>query len=65
MGVLEELHAVAARLAQQENRPLCRDCGNGRLVLIDEKPDPNFGVLGLRQKILKCDSPDCGKLTIV
>ena len=64
MSVLGELHAVAARLSFQDNRPICA-CEKGRLVLVDERPDPNFGILGVMQQTLKCDSPECGKLTVV
>ena len=64
-GVLGELRAVAAKLSFQEDRPTCASCGQGRLVLIDEKPDPDFGILGMLRQTLKCDSPECGKLTIV
>ena len=31
----------------------------------DEAPDKNFGILGMLRQTLKCDAPDCGKLTIV
>jgi hypothetical protein len=65
MTVLGELHAVASRLASPEERPICACCGAGHLVLIDEEPDPNFGILGVLRQTLKCDSPDCGKITIV
>ena len=65
MDLLAELHVVAARLALREDRLVCGCCGTGRLVLIDERPDPNFAILGLLRQTLKCDSPECGKLTIV
>jgi hypothetical protein len=47
MSVIGELHAVAARLSFQDNRPICACCEKGRLVLVDERPDPNFGILGV------------------
>lgn len=65
MSVLGELQAVAAKLAQLESRPLCSCCGKGRMVLVEEKPDPNYGALGVLQQILKCDSPDCGAVTVI
>ncbi len=65
MGVLGELQAVAAKLSFEEERPACAFCGKGRLILIEEKPDPDFGILGMFRQTLKCDSPECGKLTIV
>jgi hypothetical protein len=65
MDLLAELHVVAARLARREDRLVCGCCGTGRLVLIDERLDPNFAILGLLRQTLKCDSPECGKLTIV
>jgi len=37
----------------------------GRLVLVDERPAPNFGILGVFGQTLKCDSPECGKVIIV
>ena len=64
MSILGDLHAVAAKLALQDSRPICAFCGKGRLILIDERPDPNFGILGVVEQTLKCDSADCGKITI-
>jgi hypothetical protein len=65
MSVLGELRMVAAKLSLQEDRPTCAYCGRGRLVLIEEKPDPDFGILGMLRQTLKCDSAECGKLTII
>jgi hypothetical protein len=42
MNVLEELHAVAAKLSPCDDRPTCECCGQGKLDLIDERPDPIF-----------------------
>ena len=64
MSILGDLHAVAAKLALQDNRPICACCGKGRLILIDERPDPNFGILGVVEQTLKCDSAECGKITV-
>lgn len=64
MSILGDLQAVAARLSLQDGRPTCAFCGKGKLVLIDERPDPNFGTLGVVQQTLRCDSADCGKITI-
>jgi hypothetical protein len=63
MDVLGELHSVAAKF--EEKQPICVACGRGRLVLIDEKPDPTFGILGLTRQTLKCDSPRCGELVVL
>jgi hypothetical protein len=65
MNILEELHAVAAKLAPYDARPTCEWCGQGKLELIDERPDAIFGVLGMTWQTLKCDRLECGKLTIV
>jgi hypothetical protein len=64
MSILGDLQAVAARLSLQDRRPICAFCGKGKLVLIDERPDPNFGALGVVEQTLRCDSADCGKITI-
>ena len=64
MSILGDLQAVAARLSLQDNRPTCAFCGKGKLVLIAERPDPNFGALGVVEQTLRCDRADCGKLTI-
>jgi hypothetical protein len=64
MSILGDLQAVAAKLSLHDNRPTCAFCGKGKLVLIDERPDPNFGALGVVEQTLRCDSADCGKLTI-
>jgi hypothetical protein len=65
MNILRELHEVASKFAPHENRPTCSWCGQGKLDLIDERPDPNFGALGMSTRTLRCDSPTCGKLTTV
>ena len=46
-----------------DDRPTCPFCGVGKLSLIDVRPDPNFGALGMIRETLKCDAADCGKLT--
>ena len=65
LSIFVDLHAVAAKLSSEDNRPICACCDKGRLVMIDERPDPNFGILGMFQQTLKCDSPECGELTVV
>jgi hypothetical protein len=65
MNVLGELHAVAAKLSPHDERPTCECCGQGKLELIDERPHPMFGVLGMTCQTLKCDFLECGKLTSV
>ena len=64
MSILGDLQAVAAKLSLQDNRPICAFCGKGKLVVIDEKPDRNYGALGVVEQTLRCDSADCGKITI-
>ena len=64
MSILGDLQAVAARLSLQDSRPTCAFCGKGKLVLIAERPDPNFGALGVVEQTLRCDRADCGKITI-
>jgi hypothetical protein len=65
MNVLGELQAVAAKLSPYDDRPTCECCGQGKLDLIDERPDPIFAVLGMARQTLKCDFLECGKLTII
>ena len=65
MSVLGELHAARAKLSRLDDRPTCQCCGQGKLDLIDERPDPIFGALGMSCQTLKCDFLECGKLTIV
>jgi transposase len=65
MSVISDLRAVAARLSLEESRPTCACCGKGRLVLIEERPDPNFGILGVTEQTWKCDQPECGKIFTV
>ena len=67
MSVLGELHAAAAKLSPNDDRTTstCECCGQGKLELIDERPDPLFGVLGMTLQTLKCDFLECGRLTIV
>ena len=63
MDVLGELLAVAAELALHDELPTCQWCGLGKLILIDERADPNFGALGMTCQVLKCAAPECGRLT--
>jgi Cys-tRNA synthase (O-phospho-L-seryl-tRNA:Cys-tRNA synthase) len=65
MGLLKDVRAAAARISFEEDHTICEYCGRGRLTLVDEAPDKNFGILGMLRQTLKCDAPDCGKLTIV
>jgi hypothetical protein len=64
MDALGELHAAAAKLSPHDDRPnsTCECCGQGKLELVDERPDPIFGVLGITLQTLKCDFLECGKL---
>jgi len=64
MSVFGDLQAVAARLSLQDNRPTCAACGKGRLVLVGERPDPNYGILGVVEQTFKCNDAGCGRLTI-
>ena len=34
----------------------------GHLNVIEETPDPYYGALGVSSRILRCDSPACGRL---
>ena len=65
MNILGELQTVAAKLSLHDERPTCRWCGLGKLIFIDERADPNFGALGMTYQVLKCNAPECGKLTSV
>jgi len=58
-----ELHGKP-KLASLDHRPKCSWCPRGKLDLIEERPDPIFNALGTTLKTLKCDAPECGKLTI-
>ena len=62
MTLFEELNRVAMRIAPYEAPPLCPWCGSGHLEVIEETPDPYFGALGVSSRILRCDSPACGRL---
>ena len=65
MNVPRELHAVAPKPGRPDDRPACEICGQGKLDLIDERPDPIFAMLGMTRQTLKCDFLECGKLTII
>ena len=56
---------MAAKLSPYDDRPTCECCSQGKLELIDERPHPIFGVLGMSCQTLKCNFLECGKLTIV
>ena len=54
---------MAAKLVTGKSRQTCQRCERGKLDLIDERPDPIFGALGMTCQTLKCDAPECGELT--
>ena len=56
---------MAAKLSTHDNRSSCKWCGQGKLDLIDERRDPNFAQPAHDLPVLRCDAPECGKLTIV
>ncbi|WP_421995612.1 hypothetical protein [Reyranella sp.] len=64
MSILSDLQAVAAKLTLQDNRPVCAQCGKGRLVVVSERPHPNFGALGMVEQTMQCNNTACGKVTI-
>ena len=64
MTVLEELRLVASRMMPVEPRATCPWCGRGKIDLVEEKPDPIFGALGVASRTLRCDAVDCGRLTV-
>ncbi len=53
------------RLTRRHSRRICCWSEKGKLDLIEEKPDPIFAALDMTISTLKCDNPECGKLTIV
>ena len=63
---VEALERRLAALESSGNRPpssgSCRFC-HAPLRVIDEQPDPVFGDLGKMRLTLKCENPDCGKVT--
>lgn len=55
--------ALADSLRLQEERlPFCQWCKCDSLYVLEERPDPHFGRLGVVQRILKCGTLDCGKV---
>jgi hypothetical protein len=63
--MIHETHLPAAVPSPVEHRPICESCGRGRLDLIDEWPHPILGIAGVTCRTLKCDAPECGKLTSI
>ena len=44
-----------------DDRETCRFCRIGKLDLVDSKPDPIFGDVGLKLETLKCNNAACSK----
>ena len=59
MNVVGKLLAMAGKLSTHDNRSSCKWCGQGKLDLIDERPDPIFAMLGMTCQTLKCDFLEC------
>jgi len=62
---MQRLEAIdlADRLREQEELlPACEWCGRLGLYVLEERPDPHFGALGVVQRRLMC--ADCGRLSV-
>jgi hypothetical protein len=59
----EQTSSPTTTLPSEKQALTCQHCGHGKLHVIDEGPDPIFGVLGMTRQTLLCDYPECGKLT--
>ena len=62
MDVPVKFSDTVAALALRDNRPICAWCDRGKLDVVKQWPDPNVGIIGAT---LKCNAPECGKLTTV
>jgi len=65
MSLGQQVPAPNVKMATRDDRPTCQGCGYGKLLLIDEGPDPIFGILGMMQQTLQCDNTLCGQLTFL
>ena len=64
MMEINEPSGLADRLREQEEcLPDCPTCKGASLYILEERLDPNYGVLGIVQRTLKC--PNCGQLMVV
>ena len=52
------------QVLRADERLTCHWCGVGHLDLIEERPHPLFGILGVLQQTYICDHPGCAKLTL-
>jgi hypothetical protein len=53
---------VAALEAEIQKRPpleACPLCGSGNLKVTSVKPHPSFGPVGIQERVVKCDNPNC------
>jgi hypothetical protein len=48
---------------QEEHLPSCRWCRRASLYVLEERPDPIFGALGVVERTLKCAR--CGRQTVI
>jgi hypothetical protein len=65
MNGLGRWQAMAAEPVPRDERRTCEHCGKGKLDLVDERPDPIFGLLGMTISTFKCSAPECGTFTII
>jgi hypothetical protein len=42
-----------------EAKPRCDRCGIGKLIVIEERPHPLYGILGVTLQTLQCDQLNC------
>jgi hypothetical protein len=50
---------------EDRERRTCDRCGIGILTLVDERPHPLFGILGMTLQTLQCDQPTCAQRVFI
>lgn len=59
MAVSEKARDAAAPETAASCASYCEQCGGGKLILVAEVPDSNFGALGVTWQIFQCTNPFC------
>ena len=57
----KDLLTSARVLATEQPMDTCPHCGGETLRLVDERPHPLYGVLGVMDRTWECISATCGK----
>jgi hypothetical protein len=59
------MKAKEAPLEQEDRSLECPFCKRGTLQLVEERPHPLYGALGVTEIMLRCDAAYCDRMMVI